>query len=90
MATADSDGWSAGVAVRHGPDIDQVEQLRRTINRKNNLFFDRWRPQNITYLFGFRKHEQGNNAIEIPQFDPLVAEQEQTDRPAAQAGSPHL
>ena len=22
--------------------------------------------------FGFRKHEQGNNAVEIPQFDPLV------------------
>ena len=34
-------------------------------------------PQNITYLFGFRKHEQGNNAVEIPRFDPLVAEQEQ-------------
>ena len=26
----------------------------------------------ITYLTGFRKHEQGNNAVEIAQFDPLV------------------
>ena len=50
--------------------------MRETINRKNRLFFHRWRPQNITYLFGFRKHEQGNNAVEIPRFDPLVAEQE--------------
>ena len=30
----------------------------------------------VTYLFGFRKHEQGNNAVEIPQFDPLVVELE--------------
>ena len=27
-------------------------------------------------LFLFRKHEQGNNAVEIPQFDPLIAELE--------------
>jgi hypothetical protein len=38
------------------------------------LFFHRWRPQNETYIFGFRKHEQGNNAVEIPQFDPLVTQ----------------
>jgi hypothetical protein len=36
------------------------------------LYFHRWRPQNITYLFGFRKHEQGQNAAEIPKFDPLI------------------
>jgi hypothetical protein len=23
-------------------------------------------------LFGFRKHEQGQNAKEIPMFDPLI------------------
>ena len=30
----------------------------------------------MTYLFGFRKHEQGQNAKEIVEFDPLIAEQE--------------
>jgi len=40
------------------------------------LFFNRWRPANDTYLFGFRKHEQGNNAVEIPKFDPLIEEKE--------------
>ena len=30
--------------------------------------------QNETYLFGFRKHEQGQNAKEIPMFDPLIAQ----------------
>ncbi len=68
--------WAQGVRIAGGPDLDQLERLRAAINRKNRLFFHRWRPQNITYLFGFRKHEQGNNAIEVPQFDPLVAEQE--------------
>ena len=46
--------------------------LRAKIVEKNQLFFHRWRPQNETYLFGFRKHEQGKNGAEIPQFDPLV------------------
>ncbi len=54
----------------------RVEQLRLKIVEKNRLFFYRWRPQNITYLTGFRKHEQGNNAVEIAQFDPLVEKAE--------------
>lgn len=69
--------WNAGVALPAGPELEQVERLRETINAKNLLFFYRWRPQNITYLFGFRKHEQGNNAVEIPRFDPLVDAKEQ-------------
>ena len=76
VATADERRWKRGVIVRSGPQFDQVEALRAAINRKNDLFFYRWRPQNITYLLGFRKHEQGNNAVEIPRFDPLVADQE--------------
>jgi lysophospholipase L1-like esterase len=54
----------------------RLEKLRATIQLKNELYFHRYRPQNETYLFLFRKHEQGNNAVEIPQFDPLVEEQE--------------
>ena len=50
--------------------------LREAVIEKNRLFFHRWRPANETYLFLFRKHEQGNNAKEIPMFDPLIAEQE--------------
>jgi lysophospholipase L1-like esterase len=58
------------------PDLAQVEKLRQAIVAKNRLYFYRWRPENETYLFGFRKHEQGKNAREIPQFDPLIAEKE--------------
>lgn len=50
--------------------------LTKAIVAKNRLFFHRWRPQNEIYLFGSRKHEQGNNGVEIPQFDPIIAESE--------------
>lgn len=48
--------------------------LEEAIRHKNEQFFHRWRPANWTYLFGFRKHEQGRNAVEIPKFEPLVEE----------------
>jgi len=62
-----------------GGDIGNAkreEPLRAAIRKKNELFFHRWRPANWTYLFGFRKQEQGQNAVEIPKFDPLIEEWE--------------
>lgn len=50
----------------------RFEPIRRKTIEKNREFFYRWRPQNDTYIFGFRKYEQGKNAVEIPQFDPIV------------------
>jgi putative heme-binding domain-containing protein len=73
----DRDLSGSGHALEEGPQFEQAELLRQTILKKNELFFHRWRPQNNTYLFLFRKHEQGQNAREIPQFDPLVEKEEQ-------------
>lgn len=68
-----------------GEAAPQLEAIRLKTITKNREFFYRWRPQNDTYIFGFRKHEQGKNAIEIPQFDPIVqkleAEIDQMKRP---------
>jgi lysophospholipase L1-like esterase len=50
-----------------------VEELRLTIVEKNEMYFHRWRPQNVTYLFLFRKHEQGNNAKEVDDFLPIIS-----------------
>ncbi|HEY0982528.1 SGNH/GDSL hydrolase family protein [Schlesneria sp.] len=61
-------GWP-----RLSPSDEKGELIRQKVVEKNMQFFHRWRPQNITYLTGFRKHEQGNNAVEIAQFDPIVA-----------------
>jgi lysophospholipase L1-like esterase len=52
------------------------DNLRRAILAKNQEYFHRWRPQNETYLFGFRKHEQGKNAAEVLLFEPIVAKYE--------------
>ena len=67
--TARQLGWQPRLK---SADKNTVEQLRQEIVRKDQWFFDRWRPQNQTYLFGFRQHEQGQNGKEIPQFDPLI------------------
>jgi lysophospholipase L1-like esterase len=76
VATAGADEWGKGVSIGTGPEFVQSERLREAIVAKNRLYFYRWRPQNETYLYGFRKHEQGKNAREVPLFDPLVEKQE--------------
>jgi hypothetical protein len=70
----------AGLGWPPGPwrDSPQAERLRRVILTKSELFFHRSRPANMAYIFGFRRREQGRNAVEIPQFDPLIAAEEQT------------
>jgi hypothetical protein len=74
------------VASGHESSADfaaRSDTLRKQVVAKNTLFFHRWRPANETYIFLFRKHEQGNNAVEIPQFDPLVDAAEQKVRSLA-------
>ncbi len=53
-----------------------AEPLRQAIIRKNEWFFHRSRPENMAYIFGFRKGEQGRNSVEIPKFDPLIEAEE--------------
>ena len=55
---------------------EKLEALRKAVIAKNEQFFNKWRPQNETYLFGFRKHEQGKNAKEIAEFDPFIEKAE--------------
>ena len=68
--------WTNDVAKRlewRAPASDANEGvLKGLVNRKNDLFFHQFRPANSTYLFGFRKHEQGKNAAEMPKYTPLI------------------
>src|SRR5437762_13849022 len=57
-------------------NLARYETLRSAIRKKNELVIHRWRPANWTYLLGFRKQEQGQNAVEIPKFDALIEEWE--------------
>ena len=63
----------------HAKEIKTGDEaaLIQLIRKKNEYFFHRHRPQNVTYILLFRKHEQGNNAADLPKFDPLIAELEQ-------------
>ncbi len=61
-----------GLVVPAGSLTAQSAAILDNVSQKDMLFFHRYRPQNETYLFLFRKHEQGNNAKEIPEFDPLL------------------
>ena len=65
-----------GLPAPSADDGQRLAELRKAVVAKHRLFFHRWRPQNEIYLFGSRKHEQGNNAVEIPMFDPLIAKEE--------------
>lgn len=76
LARTGQDRLAEGLTLAPEEWNHRLDDLRQAILRKNELFFHRWRPQNETYLFGFRKHEQGNNAAEIPRFDPLIERQE--------------
>ena len=59
---------------------EALQTLHAVILRKNEFFFHRSRPANMAYIFGFRKREQGNNAVEMPKFDPLIEVEEKKIR----------
>ncbi|MBI2426100.1 MAG: SGNH/GDSL hydrolase family protein [Candidatus Hydrogenedentes bacterium] len=76
--------WHAAAALMKGlgyeaaaPDRERLAPLRAAIVEKNRLFFNVWRAQNDTYIYGFRKYEQGRFQEEVPLFLPLVAAQEE-------------
>lgn len=76
VATASAQDWAEGVVVQSPISLNRAEQIRSLIKEKNQLYFYRYRPQNETYLVGFRKYEQGQNAGELDQFDVLIDEKE--------------
>ena len=71
-------GWDE--SDREPLPAKQSEELRQLIVEKNRLYFHSYRPQNDTYLRGFRDYEQGNNAGELLEFLPLIRIQEEKIR----------
>ena len=69
-----------GLPARKDLDAQKGSRIRKVIQYKNELYFYSWRPQNQTYIYSFRKREQGRHAKDIPGFAPLVQEMEQSIR----------
>ena len=72
VVSATARKWSEGVAIRQGALFEQADQLQDYILKKNELFFRQYRPQNRTYLIGFRSYEQGQNVKDLEQLDILI------------------
>ncbi len=76
LCTATAEEWSSGIQLLASPCDKQAEDLRQLILAKDQDFFNYWRPQNDTYIFGYRKHEQGRNAVEVPNFLKMARDKE--------------
>jgi hypothetical protein len=78
-----SDGYARAAAViakslgfaanSHAP---AAEPIRLIAVQKNVQYFNQWRPANEPYLFGFRKHEQSRNQVELPRFTKTIEQLE--------------
>jgi hypothetical protein len=92
LGEADVNGASVtGRGIPTGDDgahvvNEQSEQLRRLIVAKNADYFNYWRHENDTYILGYRKHEQGKNAVEFPEFVKMA---EDKDKEIATLRSQH-
>jgi hypothetical protein len=76
VASGDAAEWARGVSIAAGPELAQREKLRALIEEKNRHYFHYWRPQNDTYIFGFRRKEQGHLTAEFPKFPPILNEKD--------------
>ena len=74
--TATASEWEDGIKIHYGTSFTQAGLLQDRIVRKNNLFFNQYRPQNRTYITGFRSYEQGQNVSELHQLDELIEREE--------------
>lgn len=76
ICTHTADEWAKGVLLTAGPEFAQLEKLRALIEEKNRHYFHYWRPQNDTYIFGFRRKEQGHLTAEFPKYPPILDEKD--------------
>jgi hypothetical protein len=73
VAIGTQNEWEKGVVVRQGPWIQQSERLRHYIQKKDEAYFRKYRPQNRTYILGFRAYEQGRHEEDLKDLGLLVA-----------------
>jgi lysophospholipase L1-like esterase len=72
VITASANKWKEGVEIRRGASFGQVSQLREKIIKKNDLFFQQYRPLNRTYIVGFRSYEQGRHVKTLEDLNFII------------------
>jgi len=76
VTSATAEEWAQGVNIYFGTTYRQSGMLQNRIVSKNYFFFNQYRPQNRTYITGFRAYEQGQNVSELHQLNQFIERQE--------------
>lgn len=73
----DHEQFANGFRVPGRPAQQLMSELRATVQRKDNWFFQRYRPVNTEYIFGRRTQPYGVESFppEMKKMDELIAEQ---------------
>lgn len=72
VITASAKEWNSGMEIRQGATFAQAENLRKLIFQKNEIFFHQYRPQNRTYIVGFRSYEQGRHQKGLEDLNLII------------------
>ncbi len=72
IITASAKQWAEGVNITRGIIFDQAEELRELIIKKNEVFFQQYRPINETYITGFRSYEQGRHVKGLNDMNIII------------------
>ncbi|WP_214228974.1 GDSL-type esterase/lipase family protein [Pedobacter sp. B4-66] len=72
VITASEKSWGAGIEIKQGGVFDQTKQIQHLINKKNDLFFQQYRPWNETYITGFRAYEQGRHKEGLADLEYIM------------------
>ena len=64
--------WEEGITLEQGPGLQQSEHLLKLIREKDKIYFQQYRPQNRTYILGFRSYEQGRHKEGLEALDALI------------------
>lgn len=72
VITASAKKWASGIEIKQGGIFDQAAQIRHLINKKNELFFQQYRPWNETYITGFRAYEQGRHKVGLADLEHII------------------
>lgn len=72
LVMASAQDWAKGMPLDHGVSQVQSERICEYIVKKNDLFFQQYRPLNRTYILGFRAYEQGRHKQGLQDLNFII------------------
>ncbi|GEO19945.1 hypothetical protein CQA01_04790 [Cyclobacterium qasimii] len=72
QAVGSRNDWEEGITLHPSASSQQSGQLLKLIREKDKTYFHQYRPQNRTYIIGFRSYEQGRHKEGLAALDALI------------------